>query len=345
MSDSLKKRIRELALEVGFDDCRIARATEAKHASAFDQWIADGCHGDMTWMERNTDRRKDPRVVLPHAKTVIVLALNYFQGDTVPRKELGQFARYAWHADYHEIIEKKMIHLADELASHGGTQKQYVDYGPVLERDFASEAGLGWNGKSTIQIHPKLGTWFFLSEIITTLELPPDTPMNDHCGKCTACIDACPTQAITHARHLDARKCISYLTIEHKGAIPEEFRIPIGDRIYGCDDCLAVCPWNRFAKTSKDIQFQMPPEIASKPLRDFLSLDEEAFRTLFRKSPIKRIKRPAFLRNVCVALGNVGTDADLPALQRAGKDPDPLINEHAIWAIAQIKNRRAKASR
>ncbi|MEM7147740.1 MAG: tRNA epoxyqueuosine(34) reductase QueG [Verrucomicrobiota bacterium] len=339
MSDSLKYRICELARELGFDECRIAPAAEAKHAPSFDQWIADGCHGDMTWMERNPERRKDPRVVLPGAKSIIVLALNYFQGDTIPRSQPGQFARYAWHADYHDIIEKKMKPLTAELESHGGNQKQYVDYGPVLERDFASEAGLGWNGKSTVQIHPKLGTWFFLSEIITTLDLPPDPPMNDHCGKCTACIDACPTDAITRDRHLDARKCISYLTIEHKGPIPEEFRAPIGDRIYGCDDCLTVCPWNRFAKTSADLQFQMPPEIASKPLRDFLALDDDAFRTLFRKSPIKRIKRPAFLRNVCVALGNIGTEDDLPALQAAADDPDPLINEHATWAITQITAR------
>lgn len=343
MSETLKSRICELARDLGFDECRVAAATEAPHAGAFDRWLADGCHGDMAWMERSPERRKDPRVVLPGAKSVIVLALNYFQGQSIPRSHPGQIARYAWNDDYHDIIEKKMKRLAAELEAAGGAQRPYVDYGPVLERDFAGECGLGWNGKSTVQIHPKLGTWFFLAEIITTLDLPPDPPMNDHCGKCTACIDACPTDAITRPHHVDARKCISYLTIEHKGPIPEEFRQAIGDRIYGCDDCLTVCPWNRFAQTSSELKFQMRDELVSTPLRDFLALDDESFRALFRKSPIKRIKRPAFLRNVCVALGNVGTSEDLPALNKATKDPDPLIQEHARWAINQIDSRNTAA--
>jgi epoxyqueuosine reductase len=339
MSDSLKNRIREIALTLGFDECRVAPAIEAPHAPAFDRWLADGCHGDMAWMERTPERRKDPRIVLPGAKSVIVFALNYFQGDPIPRTLPGQIARYAWNNDYHDIIEEKMKVLAAELETQGGTQRQYVDYGPVLERDFAGECGLGWNGKSTVQIHPQLGTWFFLAEILTTLDLPPDPPMNDHCGKCTACIDACPTDAITRSHHVDARKCISYLTIEHKGSIPGEFRKAIGDRIYGCDDCLTACPWNRFAKASSEIQFQMRDELAAMPLRDFLALDDLAFRSLFRNSPIKRIKRPAFLRNICVALGNVGTPQDLPALTQAANDPHPLIQEHARWAIDQITAR------
>ena len=213
-----------------------------------------------------------------------------------------------------------------------------MDTGPVLERDFASDAGLGWNGNSTMQIHKRLGTWFFLAEILTTLALTTDEPFGDHCGKCTRCITACPTRAITAPHQLDARRCISYLTIEHKGPIPPEFREAIGDRIYGCDDCLDACPWNRFATESRELTFHARSSVFEKQLRDFLALDDEAFRALFAKSPIKRIKRPRFLRNVCVALGNTGTPDDLPALTRAAAEPDPLVAEHAEWAIQKIRN-------
>ena len=190
-----------------------------------------------------------------------------------------------------------------------------------------------------MQIHRRLGTWFFLAEILTTMELPPDAPERDFCGKCTRCIDACPTQAITGPRTMDARRCVSYLTIEHKGSIPMEFRRAIGGRVYGCDDCLDACPWNRFAQISREAAFQARENVFTKELRDFLALDDEAFRALFAKSPIKRVKRPAFLRNVCVALGNIGTAADLPALDAAAADPHPLIAEHAAWAAAEISAR------
>ena len=192
-----------------------------------------------------------------------------------------------------------------------------------------------------MQIHRQLGTWFFLADILTTLDLDADRAFGDHCGKCTRCMDACPTQAITAPHQLDARRCISYLTIENKGPIPEEFRRAIGDRIYGCDQCLEVCPWNRFAKESREISFQARAEIFSHTLRDFLGMDDEAFRQVFAKSPIKRIKRPRFLRNVCVALGNTGKAEDLPALEIAAKDEDTLISEHAEWAIREIKGRNA----
>ena len=209
----------------------------------------------------------------------------------------------------------------------------------MLERDFASDAGVGWNGKSTVQIHRRLGTWFFLAEIITTLELEPDERSPDHCGKCTACIDCCPTEAITAPRRLDALRCISYLTIENKGAIPEEFRVAVGDRIFGCDDCLDVCPWNRFAKESNETAFAAREFVNQIPLREFLRLDDAGFRELFRKSPVKRIRRHRFLRNVCVALGNIGDADDLPDLELATADPEPLVAEHARWAIEQIRLR------
>lgn len=336
--------IKQIAAELGFDDCRIAVAKRASHADSFLGWLGDGCHGDMEWMARTPERRCDPREVLAGCRSVICLALNYYQGSSpFPAGAEGGYriARYAWNDDYHDLMWAKLKGFDERLARFGGTQRYYVDTGPVLERDFAADAGLGWNGKSTVQIHRRLGTWFFLAELLTTLDLPPDPPFGDHCGKCVRCMTACPTAAITAPRRVDARRCVSYLTIEHKGAIPEEFREAMGDRIYGCDDCLDACPWNRFAVASRELSFQARESVFRMGLREFLELDDEAFRALFAKSPIKRIKRPRFLRNVCVALGNVGTAADLPALRRAAADADPLIAEHAAWAVRRLTDRLA----
>jgi len=341
----LKTAFRAEAHALGFDECRITPAGTPPHAAEFRGWLAERKHGEMAWLERNADRRTDPALVLPGARSVIMLGMNYWQRDPSPKLKIqnsespaGRLARYAWSDDYHDIIEPRLWQLDAWLQRHGGTQRQYVDTGPLLERDFAALAGLGWQGKSTMLIHPKLGTWLFLAGILTTLELPPDEPMRDHCGKCTRCITACPTGAITAPQKLDARLCISYLTIEYKGSIPEPLRPLLGDRIYGCDACLDACPWNRFAQDSRESRFAAR-DFVTMPLRDFLSLDDTAFRTLFRGSPIKRIKRPRFLRNVCVALGNTGTADDLPALEIAARDPDPLIAEHAQWAVKQITSR------
>ena len=331
----VKQNVQRIARELGFDDCRISRAKEASHAEQYRQWIADGCAGDMQWLERNVDRRVDPAQVVDGAFSVVSLALNYFPGADHP--EVGyRVARYAWNEDYHDIIEEKLRDMNLAMEELGGKQRFYTDTGPVLERDFATDSGLGWNGKSTVQIHRRLGTWFFLAELITTLDLPPDVPFGDHCGKCTRCIDACPTDAITEPHRVDARRCVSYLTIEHMGSIPMEFRKQIGDRIYGCDDCLDVCPWNRFAQLSRETRFHARQSIFQMRLRDFLDLDDDGFRVLFAKSPIKRIKRNRFLRNVCVALGNVGGEDDLPALEKAMADEDALIAEHAAWAVGEI---------
>lgn len=334
--------VKALAARLGFDDCRIAAAQPAPHAGVFHQWLADGCHADMAWLARDPERRCDPAAVLPGCRSVISLALNYYPGSNpFPDKHPGGYriARYAWNDDYHDLIERKLREFDAALREMGGTQKCYTDTGPVLERDFASASGLGWNGKSTVQIHRSLGTWFFLADVLTTLDLPPDPPATDHCGSCTRCITACPTRAITAPHRLDARRCISYLTIEHKGPIPEPFRTAIGDRIYGCDDCLEACPWNRFAQVSNELSFHARTAVFTSRLRDFLGLDDDAFRSLFARSPVKRLKRPRFLRNVCVALGNTGTSDDLPALRTAASDPDPLIAEHAEWAIQQISRR------
>jgi epoxyqueuosine reductase len=336
----VKSELAALARSLGFDLCRIASADAPPHAAAFRAWLEEGRAGEMSWLERNADRRTDPALVLPGAQSVIVLGMNYWTAEGEGRKAKGgRIARYAWGDDYHEVIERKLHVLDHWLADHGGQQRSYVDTGPMLERDYAALAGAGWQGKSTMLLHPKLGPWFFLAEILTTLRLDPDAPIRDHCGKCIRCLDACPTQAITAPQQLDARRCLSYLTIENKGPIPLEFRHALGDRIYGCDECLEVCPWNRFAQQSSESTFAAREYVHGWTLRDFLALDDVVFRTLFRKSPIKRIKRRGFLRNVCVALGNVGTLDDLPALEIAARDPEPLIAEHASWAIAEIRRR------
>ncbi len=341
----IKAELVQRAVAAGFDDCRIARANTPPHAGEFREWLADGSAGEMDWIARGAEKRCDPEMVLPDARSVVVLAMNYWQGERQKeggRSEArGRIARYAWGDDYHEVMLAKLRELEAFLATVGGVQKTYVDTGPVLERDFAAEAGIGWHGKSTMLLNRSLGTWFFLGEILTTLELPPDPPQVARCGSCTRCIDPCPTGAITAPHQLDARRCISYLTIELKGSIPLELRPLIGNRIYGCDDCLDACPWNRFAQVSRESAFAARRSIAQMTLRDFLALDDEQFRTLFRGSPIKRIKRRGFLRNVCVVLGNVGTEDDLPALTAAARDADSLIAEHARWAIAQIHSRHA----
>jgi epoxyqueuosine reductase len=345
----LKAELVTYAESLGFDLCRIAPAGVPTHANEFRRWLADGYAGTMEWLSRNADRRTNPDRVLPGAQSVIVLGMNYWKSDpSSPTGDdggvRGRIARYAWGDDYHEVIERKLLLLDEWLKQQGGMQKTYVDTGPMLERDFAALAGAGWQGKSTMLLHPKFGPWLFLAEVLTTLDLEADRPMPDHCGKCTACLIACPTQAITSSHRVDARRCISYLTIENKGPIPEEFRSAMGDRIYGCDECLDVCPWNRFARESRETAFAAREYVHSWRLRDFLNLDDDGFRSLFRKSPIKRIKRRGFLRNVCVALGNVGTEHDLPALERASHDPEPLIADHARWAIHRVHERLGRDS-
>ena len=342
-NEELKKELIAYARELGFDSCRIAACAAPEHASEFRTWLREGAAGEMSYMERGEEKRCDPQKVLPGARSIVVVTLNYWQGESATPKAFGaaagRIARYAWGEDYHEVISQKLDKIDNFLCRFGGTQKSYVDTGPILERDHAAQAGIGWHGKSTMLIDTRLGTWFFLGEILTTLELPPDPPQRDRCGTCERCIRACPTGAITAPHRLDARRCISYLTIELKGSIPVELRPLVGNRIFGCDDCLDACPWNRFAQVSRETAFLAHRSTTGVLLRDYLKLNDVEFRALFRNSPIKRIKRRGFLRNVCVALGNVGDLADLPALKRAASDVDPLIAEHATWAIARIQQR------
>ena len=343
----MKAAIQQRARELGFDDCRAASATPPGTSQQFQRWLAEQRHGEMAYLERNAHKRVDPQKVLPGAQTIISLAVAYSarsQPSPAPQSA-GVVARYACFADYHEVIGEKLRLLAafvDELGGERTRSLWYVDTGPLLERDLAQRAGLGFIGKHTNLISRRLGNWIFLSEIITTLPLVPDGPEKNHCGSCTRCLAACPTNAITAPFQLDARRCISYLTIELKGPIPVEFRPAIGNRIYGCDDCLAVCPWNRFAHDGAMMAAHARPDLAAPDLLELLALDEPAFQRRFAGTPILRTKRRGLLRNVCVALGNTGDASALPALDRAGRDPEPLIAEHARWATDQINSRTLK---
>jgi epoxyqueuosine reductase len=345
----MKERIRQRALELGFDDCRFTSANAPASAEKFQNWVTEKKYGEMSWIERNAEKRVEPQKVLVDAKTAICLAVSYDVGrqenvnDEKPTR--GIVARYAQFSDYHDILGERLKLLSQFVNEAGGPESRslwYVDTGPILERDFAQRAGIGFVGKHTNLISRKFGNWIFLAEILTTLEIEPDAPEKNHCGKCSRCITACPTEAITAPFQLDARRCISYLTIELKGSIPEEFRRAIGNRIYGCDDCLAACPWNKFAHKGHLMKSHARNDLEQPDLINLLSLDEPGFKKRFAGSPILRTKRRGLLRNVCVALGNVGDSSALPALEKASGDPEPLIAEHAHWAIGQI-NSRAKA--
>jgi epoxyqueuosine reductase len=342
----MKAAIQQRALELGFDDCRFTSADSPESAQQFQSWITENKNGEMAWLERNAEKRVDPQKVLPGAKSVIVLAASYEILNHKPQianPKSGVVARYAQFDDYHDILGerlKALTNFIDSVADRKVRSLWYVDTGPLLERDLAQRTGLGFVGKHTNLISRKLGNWIFLSEVITTLELEPDTPEKNHCGKCSRCISACPTNAITAPFELDARKCISYLTIELKGSIPIEFRKAIANRIYGCDDCLAACPWNKFAREGKLMKAHARKDLAAPDLIELLQLDNAGFKSRFANSPILRTKRRGLLRNVCVALGNAGDESALPALEKSTHDAEPLIAEHARWAIEEIGSRR-----
>jgi epoxyqueuosine reductase len=360
----VKKLIEQRALELGFDACHFTAAAAPESAGKFQRWLDDGCHGEMAYLARNGHKRIDPQLVLPGAKSLIILASAYSEDgrrnparpalpDSQPetrdtkreKQNSGLIARYARFTDYHHVLAGPLKQLSDFVAQLGGCGTRclwYVDTGPLLERDLAQRAGLGFVGKHTNLISRRLGNWFFLAEIITTLELVPDASEKNRCGSCVRCIMACPTRAITAPFQLDARRCISYLTIELKGSIPVELRPAIGNRIYGCDDCLEACPWNKFAQQGKLMKPHARADLTSPDLTELLSLDDTEFKRRFAGTPMLRTKRRGLLRNVCVALGNVGDDSALPALCRAAADPEPLIAEHAIWAIGRIESRYAE---
>jgi epoxyqueuosine reductase len=342
----LKTEIEQRARELGFDDCRFTTAEPPVHAREFEQWLANERHGQMGYLQRNAFKRVDPQQVLAGARTIITLATSYHQpgfesatGRGTP-PGLGVIARYARYADYHDVLAGRLKELTGFVDQIGGPDTRslwYVDTGPLLERDLAQRAGMGFIGKHTNLISRGLGNWFFLSEIITTAAIAPGAPEPNRCGSCARCIAACPTGAIVAPFELDARRCISYLTIELKGSIPTELRPAIGNRIYGCDDCLSACPWNRFAREGRVMKEHLRHELSVPDLIELLSLDDAGFKARFAGTPILRTKRRGFLRNVCVALGNSGDIRALPALRKAACDPEPLIAEHAQWAIQRME--------
>lgn len=340
----MKEAIRQHAIALGFDDCRFTTAAPPESASHLQSWLGDNRHGEMNWIERNASKRVDPQLVLPGARSVICLAASYHSPNrqsAISNRQFGEVARYARFTDYHDVLADKLKALSAFVNQLAADTRSlwYVDTGPILERDLAQRAGIGFVGKHTNVISRKLGNWFFLAEILTTLELEPDAPEKNRCGSCSRCITACPTNAITAPFQLDARLCISYLTIELKGSIPVELRPLIGNRIYGCDDCLAACPWNRFAREGSLMKPHARADLATPDLIELLQLDDARFKTKFAGTPMLRTKRRGILRNVCVALGNTGDKSALPALEKACGDSEPLIAEHARWAVERIEDR------
>lgn len=346
MKPALLKRAREL----GFDACRITTADPPSSGAHFQAWVEAGRHGEMAWLNRRIHRRTHPREVLAGARSILTLAVSYHRagsGTAASSAGRGVVARYARHTDYHDLLARPLEELTLALNRLGGPGVRslwYVDTGPLLERDLAQRAGLGFIGKHTNLIGRDLGNWFLLAEILTTLELEPDPAEINRCGRCTRCLAACPTQAIVAPFVLDARRCLSYLTIELKGSIPEEFRPALGNRIFGCDDCLAACPWNRFAREGRLMADRHRADLEEPDLIALLGLDEAGFKARFDGTPLSRTRRRGLLRNVSVALGNVGGPEALPALSRAAQDPEPLIAEHAAWALRRIEGRLASRS-
>ncbi len=337
------ERLREKATELGFAACGIASADVAPAAGErLRAWLADGAHGDMIWMEARADQRASPRGLWPQVNSLIALGMSYAPaGDPLalaPAGERGRISVYAQGGDYHDVVKRALKALARWIVeTAGGDLKVFVDTAPVMEKPLAEAAGLGWQGKHTNLVSRSDGSWLFLGAIYTTLDLAPDAPGRDRCGTCEACQRACPTDAFPAPYKLDARRCISYLTIEHAGPIAHEFRSGIGNRIYGCDDCLAVCPWNKFADAARaNLAFAPRAELAAPALADLLSLDDAGFRQVFAGSPIKRIGRDRMMRNCLIAAGNSGSAVLVPSAIRLLDDAAPVVRGAAIWALGQL---------
>jgi epoxyqueuosine reductase len=340
--DGLRATLADQARALGFDCVGItdpeAIADAGRH---FQDFLADGAHGDMDWLADRPERRADPRVLWPGVRSVIMLGVNYGPDENpltiLEQRTSGAISVYAQGDDYHDVIKKRLKALARWLvAASGGEVKVFVDTAAVMEKPLARAAGLGWQGKHTNLVSRQFGSWLFLGAIFSASELPRDAPEADHCGSCQACLDICPTAAFPAPYKLDARRCISYLTIENKGPIPREFRQAIGNRIYGCDDCLAVCPWNKFAQAGREAKLAAREELRAPGLAELARLDDAAFRTLFAKSPVKRIGRDRFIRNVLIAIGNSNELTLAVEAEQLLDDDSPLVRGAAVWALAQF---------
>jgi epoxyqueuosine reductase len=342
--DPIRAAIRDRALATGFDAVGFAEARLEEEARAgLSEFIARGYHGDMGWLAGTAARRSEPRELWREARTVVVLGVNYAPGEDplAPARmtDRGVVSVYARGRDYHDTLKRRLKALAHWIENHWpGALKLFVDTAPVMEKPLAQSAGLGWQGKHTNLVSRQFGSWLFLGEIYLSLQLEPDAAESDHCGSCRRCLDACPTAAFPEPHQLDARRCISYLTIEHKGMIPRELRPAIGNRIYGCDDCLAVCPWNKFARAASEPDFLPRAELTAPRLVELALLDDAAFRKLFAGSPVKRTGRDRFLRNVLIAIGNADAgDPQLIAATRRGlEDSSPLVRAAAVWALSRL---------
>lgn len=342
LSKSLKEKIIAKSSQLGFILAGMTTPEAPAHYSTFERWLAQGYHGAMDYLttERSRFRRADPREIMPECKSILVLATPYSPPSTEGQADEGRVASYAWGADYHDVLPARMRELVRFIEEEVGSpvkNRWYTDTGPILERDLAQRAGIGWIGKNTCLIHPRHGSYFLLSEILLDLDLEPDPPfVTDHCGTCTRCIDACPTDCILSDRTIDATRCISYLTIELKDDIPVELRDKIGNWVFGCDICQMVCPWNRFAGEGDPAFGDSNP---TRTLSEELPISTQEFNQRFKGTPVKRAKRRGYLRNVAVALGNTGDLHALPVLQNALNDEEPLVREHAQWAIKEISKR------
>ncbi len=339
---SLTEEIKAHAQYLGFDLAGVTSAVPARYGAYYAEWIKQGMAGEMAYLGRQIEKRQDPNRILPNARSLVVVAMNYRGPDenTVPDDtHRGKIARYARGDDYHDLMKERLQALLlfiQDTANRPVEGRVYVDTGPVLEREFAIRAGLGWFGKHTNLIHKRIGSWLLIGEILLDIELQPDQPAADHCGTCTRCIEACPTDAIVAPYVVDARRCISYHTIEMKGAIPTEYRAAMGGRVFGCDDCQDVCPWNRRAPVTRHAAFISRPWNEMPVLIEMLGLTPEEFRNRFRGSPIKRTKRRGLLRNTAVALGNTKDPEAVPALADSLGDDEPLVRGHAAWALGHI---------
>jgi epoxyqueuosine reductase len=339
----IKAQIKAKAHDLGFEAFGVADLDMSWEAGGrLEQFVAQGRHGEMGWMETTLPRRVHPRAMWPDARSAIVLGLNYGPDKdplaALARKDLGAVSVYAHGQDYHDVIKTRLKTLGRWMAQTFSCElKVFVDTAPLMEKPLAQLAGLGWQGKHTNLVSRDLGSWLFLGAVLTTLELPAEAPEGDHCGSCRTCLDICPTNAFPAPYQLDARRCISYLTIEHAGPIPVELRKSLGNRIYGCDDCLAVCPWNKFAAVAQDAAFHARETLRAPALADLAALDDGAFRSLFSKSPIKRIGRNRFVRNVLYAVGN-SSASGLAHIARARVDDDsPIVRDAALWALSQLE--------
>jgi epoxyqueuosine reductase len=338
----LRSDLAREAKGLGFDCCGVTAPDAIPMAPGrLKEFLADGSHGTMDWLASNPDRRGSPLTMWRDVRSIIMLGVNYGPDDDplalLARRDHGVISVYARGDDYHDLIKNRLKTLARWLVAHGGGDvKVFVDTAAVMEKPLAEAAGIGWQGKHTNLVSRAFGSWLFLGAIFSTLDLPRDEPEVDHCGSCRACLDSCPTDAFPAPYRLDARRCISYLTIEHKGPIPREFREKIGNRIYGCDDCLAVCPWNKFAQAGHEAKLAAREQLRAPDLAELARLDHAAFRTLFTKSPVKRIGRDRFVRNVLVAIGNSDESRLAAEAQRLLDDASPLVRGAAVWALSRL---------